>query len=111
MIVYPMISRRHPRKTSSIPFTLRLRSQPTKFRIFFQVPYPLSPFFSHSSENHRGVGVFFPFWNFAGSAFVRENPPVFHLSSLECALTKKWGRGCAIPIFQFRFSSSQVSGA
>ena len=33
------------------------------FRIFFQVPYPLTPFVSHSSKNCRGVPTFFPFWN------------------------------------------------
>jgi len=32
------------------------------FRIFFQVPYLLTPFVSHSSKNCRGVPTFFPFW-------------------------------------------------
>src|SRR5579859_1111023 len=44
---------------------------PPVFRTFFQVPYPLSLVFSHSSKNDRGGGVFFftqsaakgPFWN------------------------------------------------
>ena len=47
------------RVTESSPIPENPR--PTKFRIFFQVPYTLSSFFSHSSENRRGVGVFFPF--------------------------------------------------
>ena len=33
-----------------------LSPRPPFFRIFFQVPYPLTPVFSHSSENYRGVG-------------------------------------------------------
>jgi hypothetical protein len=35
---------------------------PTIFRIFFQVPYRLSPLFA-TSESYRGVYPFFPFWN------------------------------------------------
>src|SRR5579859_11825 len=30
--------------------------KPPVFRTFFQVPYPLTPFFSHSSKNNRGGG-------------------------------------------------------
>ena len=44
------------------PFTRKETSRtlhPPVFRIFFQVPYPLSSFFSHSSKNRRSVGVFF----------------------------------------------------
>ena len=35
----------------------------TIFCIFFQVPYPLSRLLTHSYENYRGGGAFFPFWN------------------------------------------------
>src|SRR5215472_8411712 len=40
-----------------------LDAQSPVFRIFFH-PYALNPFVSHSSKNCRGVGVFFPLWNF-----------------------------------------------
>jgi len=36
---------------------------PPVFRTFFQVPYTLSSFFSHSSKNCRGVPQQFPIWN------------------------------------------------
>ena len=42
---------------------------PTILRTFFQVPYTLNSFFSHSSKNCRGVPTFFPFWNSARANF------------------------------------------
>ena len=71
-------ARENPRPTKSLIFfqaTIRRRivvlseakdlstRTPTILRIFFQVPYTLNSFFSHSSENCRGVPTFFPFWN------------------------------------------------
>src|SRR5579859_7323055 len=53
-----MVLRRSPSRAPS-PYAFRAHPrnpQPTKFRRFFQVPYPLTPVFSHSSENHRGGG-------------------------------------------------------
>jgi|SRR5579859_440956 len=37
--------------------------RPPVFRTFFQVPYPLTSFFSNSSENYPGGGYLFPFWD------------------------------------------------
>src|SRR5579859_212187 len=37
--------------------------RPPVFRTFFQVPYPPTPVFSHSSQNCRGVPQQFPEWN------------------------------------------------
>jgi hypothetical protein len=45
--------------------TLSIQRSPF-FRIFFQVPYPLSSFFSHSSKNCRGGMGFFPNWTVPG---------------------------------------------
>ena len=51
-----------PRRSSPsrLPFTPKETCRtlrPPVFRTFFQVPYPLSLVFSHSSKNCRGVGV------------------------------------------------------
>src|SRR5205085_10490859 len=43
----------------SYPRNLR----PPKFRILFQVPYPLDCFLSHSSKNCRRIPTIFPMWN------------------------------------------------
>lgn len=48
---------------------------PPVFRIFFQVPYALSPFFLTSYENCRAGGGF-PFWNSPNSTLVTRHSPL-----------------------------------
>ena len=46
-----------PLSARSSSARIRENLQPTKFRIFFQVPYTATPLFSHSSQNCRGGGL------------------------------------------------------
>ena len=98
MISYPepRTVRRHPRRAPkshtlylllSIPKSRR-NPRPPKLRIFFQVPYPLTLVFSHSSENCRGVLSSFPFWNSPHACLPwQATPHSFILSAVEGSLS------------------------
>ena len=61
-------------------------ASPTEFRIFFQVPYLLSSFFSHSSKNCRGVPCYFSIWDCSREISLRSAMVVF------CCLCNNGGR-------------------
>ena len=63
----PMKSHRYQKTPRGHPSHQHPYAPPTILRIFFQVPYALNPLLTHSYENCRGGGLFFPFWN---SSFV-----------------------------------------
>ena len=59
---------------------------PTKFRIFFQVPYALSPLFATLTKTTRVGGLFFPNWNalqrFDVQTFGRADGPLFRRANV-----------------------------